>query len=41
MGDFSQKIDRFIEVFIDYNGYLKVTEGLKNTLIIAVFCLGR
>ncbi len=39
MGNFSQKIDRFIEVFIDYNGYLKVMEGLKNTLIIAVLGL--
>lgn len=39
MGDFNQKIDRFLEVFIDYNGYLKVVEGLKNTLLIAVLGL--
>ncbi len=36
MGNFSQKIDKFIEIFIDQNGYVRVTEGLKNTLLIAV-----
>ena len=36
MGNFSQKIDRFMEIFIDANGYVKVVEGLKNTLLIAV-----
>ena len=36
MGNFGQKIDRFIEIFIDANGYVKVVEGLKNTLFIAV-----
>ena len=36
MGDFSKKIDKFIEIFIEYEGYVKVIEGLKNTLLIAV-----
>ena len=36
MGDFSKKIDKFIEIFIEYEGYVKVVEGLKNTLLIAV-----
>jgi polar amino acid transport system permease protein len=36
MGNFGQKVDKFIEVFIRYNGYVKVVEGLKNTLLIAV-----
>ena len=36
MGNFDQKINKFIEIFIEQNGYVKVVEGLKNTLIIAV-----
>ena len=36
MGNFSQKIDKFIEIFIDQNGYVRVVEGLHNTLLIAV-----
>jgi arginine/lysine/histidine transport system permease protein len=36
MGNFDRKIAKFIEIFIDYEGYLKVLEGLKNTLLIAV-----
>lgn len=36
MGNFDQKINKFLEIFIEYNGYLKVIEGLKNTLLIAV-----
>ena len=36
MGNFSQKIDKFIEIFIDQNGYTRVDEGLQNTLLIAV-----
>ncbi|MGN0161561.1 MAG: amino acid ABC transporter permease [Lachnospiraceae bacterium] len=36
MGNFSQKVDKFIEIFINYNGYVKVMEGLKNTLLIAI-----
>lgn len=35
MGDFGLKIERFLEVFIDKNGYVRVLEGLENTLIIA------
>lgn len=35
MGSFS-KIVRFATIFIDQNGYVKVLEGLKNTLLIAV-----
>ena len=34
-----KKIDKFIEILIDYNGYVKVLEGLQNTLKIAVFGL--
>ena len=36
MGNFSQKIDKFIEIFIDQNGYVRVVQGLQNTLLIAV-----
>lgn len=36
MGDFGQKIDNFIEIFIEQNGYQRVLEGLQNTLMIAV-----
>ncbi|MGN0165562.1 MAG: amino acid ABC transporter permease [Lachnospiraceae bacterium] len=36
MGNFGQKVDRFLEFFIEYEGYLKVVEGLKNTLLIAI-----
>lgn len=36
MGNFEVKINTFIESFITYNGYVKVIEGLKNTLLIAV-----
>ena len=39
MGNFQQKIDKFVEIFIEYNGYVKVIEGLKNTLIIAILGL--
>ena len=39
MGNFGQKIDKFVEIFIEYNGYAKVIEGLKNTLIIAILGL--
>lgn len=39
MGNFGQKIDKFIEIFIAQNGYVKVLEGLKNTLLIAVLGL--
>jgi len=36
MGDFEKKISRFIEVFLEKNGYVKVIEGLENTLLIAI-----
>ena len=36
MGSFSKKIARFATIFIDQIGYVKVLEGLKNTLLIAV-----
>jgi len=39
MGDFEKKIAKFIEIFIEQNGYVKVLEGLQNTLLIAVLGL--
>ncbi|MED9903889.1 MAG: amino acid ABC transporter permease [Lachnospiraceae bacterium] len=36
MGNFGQKVDKFIDIFIAQNGYVKVAEGLKNTLLIAI-----
>lgn len=39
MGNFEKKIDKFIEIFIDQNGYVRVLEGLQNTIIIAVLGL--
>ena len=36
MENFQQKIDKFIDIFIGQNGYVKVVEGLKNTLLIAI-----
>lgn len=39
MGNFSQKLDKFFEIFYEYNGWVKVVEGLKNTLMIAVMGL--
>lgn len=39
MGNFSLKVDKFINIFIEQNGYVKVVEGLKNTLLIAVIGL--
>lgn len=36
MGDFGRKIERFLEVFIDKNGYVRVLDGLENTMLIAV-----
>ena len=36
MGNFSQKVDKFIEIFLNQNGYVKVVQGLQNTLLIAV-----
>lgn len=39
MGDFGKKIDRFIEIFLEQDGYKTVLEGLENTLLIAVLGL--
>lgn len=39
MGNIGYKIDTFIENFITYEGYVKVLEGLQNTLLIAVLGL--
>lgn len=39
MGSFGRKVERFFQIFIDNNGYVKVLEGLQNTLIIAVLGL--
>lgn len=36
MGNFSQKIDKFIEIFLDQNGYVRVVQGLQNTILIAI-----
>ena len=36
MGNFDKKIDRFLEIFIEQNGYVTVLDGLKNTLTIAI-----
>jgi polar amino acid transport system permease protein len=36
MGNFEQKVDKFLQVFIEYNGYVRVLQGLKNTVTIAV-----
>lgn len=39
MGNFGQKVNKFIDIFIAQNGYVKVLEGLQNTLLIAVLGL--
>ena len=39
MGNFNLKVDKFINIFIEQNGYVKVVEGLNNTLLIAVIGL--
>lgn len=36
MGNFSLKWNKFLEIFFEQNGYIKVAAGLKNTLMIAV-----
>ena len=36
MGNFDQKVNKFIEIFLEEGGYVKVIEGLQNTLLIAV-----
>ena len=37
--NFEAKINKFLEILIDYKGYVKVIEGLENTLKIAILCL--
>ena len=39
MSNLSQRGDKFIDIFIDQNGYVRVVEGLQNTLLIAVLGL--
>ena len=39
MGNLSQRVDKFIDIFINQNGYVRVVEGLQNTLLIAVLGL--
>ena len=36
MGNFEQKVKIFTEIFWQENGYVKVLEGLQNTVMIAV-----
>ncbi len=39
MGNFERKVEKFIEIFLDQGGYVKVVEGLQNTVLIAVLGL--
>ena len=39
MGNFEKKLDNFIEVLIEKEGYISVLEGLENTIKIAVLGL--
>ena len=36
MGNFGNKWNKFVQIFIEKNGYVKVVQGLQNTLLIAV-----
>lgn len=36
MGNFSIKVEKFIDILVNKGGYVKVLEGLQNTLIIAI-----
>ena len=36
MGNFEQKVNKLIKIFLEQGGYVKVIEGLRNTLTIAV-----
>jgi len=38
-GSFKRKVEKFKEIFIEQDGYKRVVEGLKNTLIIAIIGL--
>lgn len=39
MSNLGQRVDKFIEIFINQNGYVRVVDGLQNTLLIAVLGL--
>jgi len=39
MGNFDLKLEKFFDVLINKNGYVKVLEGLQNTIVIAVLGL--
>ncbi|MBQ7954874.1 MAG: amino acid ABC transporter permease [Lachnospiraceae bacterium] len=39
MANFDRKVEKFIDILINKNGYVQVLEGLQNTLIIAVLGL--
>ncbi|MDD5993635.1 MAG: amino acid ABC transporter permease [Eubacterium sp.] len=39
MDNFELKVKQFLEIFVNQNGYQKVVEGLKNTILIAVLGL--
>ncbi|MCQ2506334.1 MAG: amino acid ABC transporter permease [Lachnospiraceae bacterium] len=39
MGNFSAKVNKFNDIFVNQNGYVTVLNGLKNTLLIAVIGL--
>jgi polar amino acid transport system permease protein len=36
MGNFAVKWAKFVDIFLNQNGYVKVLQGLQNTMIIAV-----
>lgn len=36
MGNFGSKWDKFVQIFIEKNGYVKVVQGLQNTILIAI-----
>lgn len=36
MGNFANKWNKFLEIFFEQNGYVKVLDGLQNTLLIAI-----
>lgn len=36
MANFDRKVEKFLEILIEQNGYVKVLEGLQNTLLIAI-----
>lgn len=39
MGNFDRKVEKFIEIFLEQGGYVKVVDGLQNTILIAVLGL--